>query len=59
MRNQDNLQVGQVIGAGVGTYQRNVRTSSLMAAALGQRGRGEGRGSVCGVYPFQMVFATL
>ena len=39
---QDHLQVGQVIGAGVGTLQRDVG-ASLMAAALGW-----GRVSVCG-----------
>ena len=37
--NQDHLQVGQVIGAGVGTLQ----SASLMAAVLGW-----GRASVCG-----------
>ena len=40
--NQDHLQVGQVIGAGVGTLQSDVG-ASLMAAALGW-----GRASVCG-----------
>ena len=39
---QDHLQVGQVIGAGVGTLQCDVG-ASLMATASGW-----GRGSVCG-----------
>ena len=34
--NQDHLQVGQVIGAGVGTLQRNVGASLMAAAWVGE-----------------------